>query len=125
LIQDQAQPRNLDSKIHLFGIRLFQILIPQLHFDRSNPVIRRCRLNVRIAPKRKHASAPEVLEPIGGQLGISNRVLNVLVAEPCLQRVWTLGEPFFALCISAAGVPGRRTLELLDKTLMLVLIISL
>jgi len=32
LIQDQAQPRNLDSKIHLFGIRLFQILIPQLHF---------------------------------------------------------------------------------------------
>jgi hypothetical protein len=32
LIQDQAQPRNLESKIHLFAIRLFQILIPQLHF---------------------------------------------------------------------------------------------
>ena len=32
MIQDQAHPRNLDSKIHLFGFDCFKILIPQLHF---------------------------------------------------------------------------------------------
>jgi hypothetical protein len=31
-------------------------------------------------------SAPEVLEPIRGQLGVPNGVLDVLVAEPSLQR---------------------------------------
>ena len=30
--------------------------------------------------------APEVLEPVRRQLGVTNRVLNVAMAEPCLQR---------------------------------------
>jgi type I restriction enzyme, R subunit len=40
------------------------------------------RENVR---ERKHASAPEVLERIGGQLGVTHRVLNILVPQPSLQ----------------------------------------
>jgi hypothetical protein len=28
--------------------------------------------------------SPEVLEPVGGQLGVAHRVLDVLVAEPRL-----------------------------------------
>jgi hypothetical protein len=35
---------------------------------------------------RGRLSSPEILEPIRGQLGIAHRVLDVLVAEPCLQR---------------------------------------
>src|SRR5262245_60877411 len=31
-------------------------------------------------------SAPKVLEPVGRQLGVAHRVLDVLVAKPCLQR---------------------------------------
>jgi hypothetical protein len=30
--------------------------------------------------------SPEVLEPVRGQLGVAHRVLDVLVAEPRLQR---------------------------------------
>src|SRR5262245_63923276 len=32
------------------------------------------------------ASAPEILEPSGRQLGVAHRVLDVLVPEICLQR---------------------------------------
>src|SRR5215471_3318898 len=38
------------------------------------------------AARRDGRSAPEVLEPIRSQLGVTHRVLDVLVAEPCLQR---------------------------------------
>jgi hypothetical protein len=34
----------------------------------------------------RRLSSPEILEPIGGQLGIAHRVLDVFVPEPCLQR---------------------------------------
>src|SRR5262249_56802263 len=42
------------------------------------------------AGSRRHLderfSAPEVLKPIRSQLGVTHCVLDVLVAEPCLQR---------------------------------------
>src|SRR5215475_3474631 len=42
------------------------------------------------AGSRRHLderfSAPEVLKPIRSQLGVTHRVLDVLVPEPCLQR---------------------------------------
>src|SRR5262249_61422625 len=34
--------------------------------------------------------APEVFEPVRRQLGVTHRVLDVLVAEPCLQRPRTV-----------------------------------
>ena len=38
------------------------------------------------APAAANRLSPEVLKPVGGQLGIAPRVLDVLVAEPRLQR---------------------------------------
>jgi hypothetical protein len=37
-----------------------------------------------VTPIATNRLAPEVLEPIRRQLGVAHRVLNVLVAEPCL-----------------------------------------
>src|SRR5262249_16834809 len=46
--------------------------------------------------------APEVFEPVRRQLGVPDRVLDVLVAEPCLQRPRAM--PGISQGV-AAGVP--------------------
>jgi hypothetical protein len=69
LIQDQAQPRKIDSKNPFVRIRLFQILIPQLHFGdffntigqlRSSEDVRRMTvltLEADLAGSRRDVSA--------------------------------------------------------------------
>src|SRR5207237_7217240 len=37
-------------------------------------------------PRAKLRLPPEILEPVGGQLGVAHRVLDVLVPKPRLQR---------------------------------------
>jgi hypothetical protein len=55
------------------------LLLPPQHWaSRSQSFSRHASL------RRGAALSPEILEPIGGQLGVAHRVLDVLVAEPSL-----------------------------------------